>query len=296
MSGATRLGPALRCLRAPNPGPLTGPGTNTYIVGAGEVAVIDPGPDSATHLQAILSALDPGERIARILVTHSHLDHSLLAAPLSRATGAPVCAYGDSRAGRSAVMERLALDGAIGGGEGADPHFRPDIALEDGARVTLGEEVLEALWTPGHFGNHLSFLWRGHAFSGDHVMGWASTLVSPPDGDLSAFMRSLDRLEARRPQQLFPGHGDPVTDGIGRIRVLREHRLTRKAAIVARLSEGPATVDSLTQAIYTDTPPALHAAAARNVLAHLIELAESGQVEASPTLSAQARFSLKKES
>ena len=296
MTGALWLDPALRCLRAPNPGPLTGPGTNTYIVGRGAVAVIDPGPQIESHLQAILAALGPGETVARILVTHSHRDHSPLAAALSQATGAPVCAFGDSLTGRSAVMERLAADSALGGGEGVDPAFRPDITLPDGARIAVGAEQLQALWTPGHFGNHLCFLWRGHAFSGDHVMGWATTLVSPPDGDLTAFMDSLDRLEALAPQRLFPGHGDPVEDGIPRIRALRQHRLHRKAEILKHMTQGPATIASLTRAIYTDTPPHLHTAAARNVLAHLIDLTETGRVDAHPAPCADATFRLRKNS
>lgn len=292
MTAPIRLGPALRCLRAPNPGPLTGPGTNTWILGAGIVAVIDPGPEDAGHLEAILGALAPGERISHILVTHSHRDHAPLARALSAATGAPICAYGDSLAGRSAVMAALAAGGGLGGGEGVDAGFKPDLELADGACLTIGSETVRALWTPGHFGNHMCFLWRSDAFSGDHVMGWSSTLVSPPDGDLTAFMHSLDRLEAAAPRRLFPGHGDPVADGGARIRELRAHRKAREAAILSQLAYGPQTVAAITAAIYTDTPPALHAAARRNVLAHLIDLNQRGMVAASPTPTPEARFRL----
>lgn len=281
---------ALRCVRAPNPGPLTGTGTNTWIVGTGSVAVIDPGPDDPRHMARILGALGPQERVSHILVTHSHLDHSPLARPLAQATGAPVCAFGTSRAGRSTMMEALAADGSLGGGEGVDHSFRPDITLADGAQLDVGAETLRALWTPGHFGNHLCFLWRGDAFSGDHVMGWATTLVSPPDGDLTAFMSSLDRLEQAAPARLFPGHGEPVDPAIARIRALREHRRAREAAILQALSAGPRTISQITAAVYHDTPPELLRAARRNVLAHLIDLQTRAHIRASPGPLPDATF------
>lgn len=283
VSGDAQPEPGLRCLRAPNPGPLTGPGTNTYLLGEGAVAVIDPGPDQPAHLRAILDALRPGERITHILVTHSHRDHAPLARALAAETGAPVLAFGDSQAGRSAHMAALAgEDARLGGGEGVDEDFAPDRCLADGESLRVGSEVVTALWTPGHFGNHLCFLWRGAAFSGDHVMDWASTLVSPPDGDLTAFMRSLDRLEAQAPRRLYPGHGAPVTDPAARIGALRAHRLAREAAIRAALARSPARIGALTAEIYAETPAHLHGSAARNVLAHLIDLHARGLVEADP--------------
>ncbi len=282
MSVLTRAEPGLRCLRAPNPGPLTGPGTNTYLLGKGDIAVIDPGPDRPAHLRAILGALRTGEQITHILITHSHRDHSPLARGLAVETGAPVLAFGDSRAGRSAHMDALGEDGRLGGGEGVDESFAPDRRLADGESVHVGDETVTALWTPGHFGNHLCYLWRGAAFSGDHVMDWASTLVSPPDGDLTAFMRSLDRLEAQAPRKLYPGHGAPVTDPAARIGALRAHRLARESAIRNLLAQRPATIAALTAEIYADTPPHLHGAASRNVLAHLIDLHTRGLIEADP--------------
>src|SRR5690606_22452615 len=172
---------------------MTERGTNTYLLGEGAVSVIDPGPADPAHLAAIRAALAPGERIARIFVTHAHKDHSPLARPLAEATGAPVLAFGDARAGRSARM--AALGDEVGGGEGVDAGFAPDEILRDGARIEAGGRLLEAVHTPGHFGNHLCFRWGSALFSGDHVMGWAPSLVSPPDGDLTDFMASLDRLE-----------------------------------------------------------------------------------------------------
>ncbi|TDX28179.1 MBL fold metallo-hydrolase [Rhodovulum visakhapatnamense] len=288
---ADRLAPGLRRVLAPNPSPMTFRGTNSYILGEGEVTVIDPGPASRPHLAALLAALAPGERVSRIIVTHSHLDHSALSRPLAEATGAPVLAFGDSRAGRRADL--AALDG-LGGGEGVDAGFAPDETLADGARIEGEGWTLTALHTPGHMGNHLCFAWSGLGpdagalFTGDHVMGWASSMVSPPDGDLGAFMASLDRLAARPEQRLFPAHGAPVPDGPGRIAALAAHRRARAARLLDVLSRGPATPAALARAIYTDTPPALLPAATRNVLAHLIDLADHSLAAPDGPLAAEA--------
>ena len=271
------LAPGLRLVLAPNPSPMTERGTNTWLLGEGAVSVIDPGPDDPAHLRAILAALAPGERITRILVSHSHIDHSPAARPLSQATGAPVLAYGDSAAGRSARMR--ALDGQpIGGGEGVDAAFAPDERLPDGAELEVGGLALRVVHTPGHLGNHLCFLWGEALFTGDQVMGWAPSLVSPPDGDLTDFMASLDRLEALGPVRLYPGHGAPVADGRARIAELRAHRKGRERAILAALTAGATSAPEITAAVYTDVPPALLPAAMRNVLAHLIDLEGRGLI------------------
>lgn len=280
---ALRLEPGVRLVLAPNPSPMTGPGTNTWLLGEGEVTVLDPGPEDPAHLRAILAALAPGERVARVLVSHAHLDHSPAARPLARETGAPVLAFGDARAGRSARMDGLSRDprivDALGGGEGVDAGFAPDRALPDGAVLELGGESLVALHTPGHFGNHLSFLWGDRLFSGDLVMGWAPSLVSPPDGDLTDFMESLDKLLALGKTRLLPGHGAPVTDGASRIAALRDHRRGRESAIIAAIVAGARELPTLVARVYADTPAALHPAAARNLLAHLIDLDHRGLVE-----------------
>ncbi|REC53726.1 MBL fold metallo-hydrolase [Rhodosalinus sediminis] len=287
---ALPLGPGLRRITAPNPSPMTFRGTNTYLLGTRGLAVIDPGPDDPAHLEAILAALGPGQRITHILVTHAHLDHSPLARPLARETGAPVLAFGDARAGRSAVMTRLAAAGLAGGGEGVETGFAPDATLADGAEVAGDGWRLTALHTPGHFGNHLCFAAGDTLFTGDLVMGWASSLVSPPDGDLTDFMASCARLSGHRWRVMHPGHGAPIADPAARLAWLLAHRRTREAQIRAALAEGPGTADALARRIYADTPPELLPAAARNVFAHLVDLAGRDLARPEGPLSAGAVF------
>lgn len=289
---AEPIAPGLRRILAPNPSPMTFRGTNTYLLGTTDLAVIDPGPDDSRHLSAILASVRPGQRISHILVTHAHLDHSPLARPLARACGAPVLAYGDARAGRSDVMADLASRGLVGGGEGVDAAFRPDEVLADEAIVRAEGWELRALWTPGHFGNHLSLVSGDAVFTGDLVMGWASSLVSPPDGDLTDFMASCRRLRTLRAAVFHPGHGAPVLDPASRVDWLIGHRLTREASIRAELAAGPATAADLTARIYTDTPTLLMRAAERNVLAHLIDLCTRGIAMPDGPMDADARFHL----
>ncbi|MGR3378597.1 MBL fold metallo-hydrolase [Salipiger abyssi] len=284
------LAPGLRRILAPNPSPMTLRGTNSYLLGTRGLAVIDPGPDDPAHLDALLAALRPGQHITHILVTHAHIDHSPLARPLSEATGAPVLAFGDATAGRSEAMQALAESGMMGGGEGVDADFAPDEILADGARVAGDGWTLDALHTPGHFGNHLAFAWEDALFCGDLVMGWASSLVSPPDGDLTDFMASLARLSAHPWRVLHSGHGAPVDAPAKRLAALRDHRLMRERQILAALDEGPADATELTARIYTDIPPALRPAAARNVLAHLIDLHARGHASTPGTLTENAVF------
>ena len=267
----------LRLLLAPNPSPMTERGTNTYLLGHGAVTVIDPGPLDHAHLAAISAALAPSERITQILVTHSHKDHSPAARALAEATGAPILAFGDSQAGRSDRMQ--ALSGAeIGGGEGVDVGFTCDENLPDRTVIEAGDKELTAIHTPGHLGNHLCFQWGKTLFSGDHIMGWAPSLVSPPEGDLTDFMASLDRVEALGPLRYYPGHGAPIADGLARTQALRAHRLGREMSIRAAVAQGATTLDAITETVYTDVPAALLPAAARNVLAHLIDLEARGLV------------------
>ena len=281
----------LALVLAPNPSPMTHLGTNTYLLGRDTLVVIDPGPDRPAHLAALLRAID-GRRVDHILVTHSHVDHSALAPALAAATGAPVCAYGDASAGRSAVMTRLIAQGMKGGGEGIDHAFRPDVTLADGDSLQGGWGRITAIHTPGHIGNHLCFLWQDALFSGDHVMGWASSLVSPPDGDLGDFMTSCQRLIPLKARVCYPGHGAPVTDPQARLQWLIDHRRAREAQILQALARGPATPQALTLRIYTDITPDLRPAAERNVLAHLIDLLARGHITAAPTPGPEAVFTL----
>ncbi|KIC42849.1 metallo-beta-lactamase [Ruegeria sp. ANG-R] len=287
---AVELARGLRRVLAPNPSPMTYRGTNTYLLGERDIAVIDPGPLSDAHLQAILDALRPGQRISHIFVTHTHLDHSPLAAPLSTRTGAPVLAFGGPQAGRSDVMSELAQNGLAGGGEGIDSDFHPDVELEDGAQVAADGWQLEVIHTPGHLGNHIALAWGDVCFTADHVMGWASSLVSPPDGDLTDFMAACHRLRTQEWSVFHPGHGAPVTAPDQRLDWLIQHRLTRETQILEALSQGPATARQLAQRIYTETPAALLPAAERNVFAHLVDLTGKSRVVPADTLSATARF------
>ncbi len=296
---ANMVAPGVRRLTAPNPGPMTAEGTQTYLVGEGAVAVVDPGPSDAGHTAAILDALEPGERVAAILVTHAHRDHSLGVPALVEATGAPTYAFAPFGAAQRA--EFIGMTG-LGGGEGADRDFQPDHILADGQALESPEKAggapawaLTALHTPGHVGEHLCFVLSGPAtgvvFSGDHVMGWSTSVVSPPDGDMTAFMESLRKLARRKEDTLYlPGHGEAIRDPAARVAELITHRQAREAAIEAALSEGPMTAAELVGRVYEDLDPRLNRAAARMALAHLIALVDSGRARVLGRLSAGACF------
>ncbi|WRH61445.1 MAG: MBL fold metallo-hydrolase [Fuscovulum sp.] len=284
--------PRLRTILAPNAAPLTFRGTNTYILGSGRVAVIDPGPDLPAHLDAILAALDPGEAVSHILVTHPHRDHSALAPALAGATGAPILAFGTATEGRSPLMQNLAAAGLTAGGDGLDLAFLPDQRLGDGETLTGPDWQVTALHTPGHLGSHLCFSAGAWLFSGDHVMGWSSSVISPPDGDMRSYMDALHRIDRPDWALFLPGHGDPIPNPRARVRTLITHRRDREAQIMAALLRGPADAETLTRQIYTDLPPALLPAARQNVLAHLLDLQEKNQVSAPTPLHPTARFHL----
>jgi glyoxylase-like metal-dependent hydrolase (beta-lactamase superfamily II) len=236
------------------------------VVGQGQVAVIDPGPDLPAHVAALLAALE-GERVSHILITHTHIDHSPAAAALQAATGAPT--YGFGPHGRHGET----------GESGADLAFTPDHRLGDGGCVSGPGWRLEALHTPGHASNHLCFALAEEQalFSGDHVMGWSTTVVAPPDGDMAAYMRSLERLQRREDRVFWPTHGGPIRDPRRHLQALTQHRLARRAAVLAALTSAPATPTSLVDTVYPGLDPRLRAAAAQSLLAHLIELGQTGQ-------------------
>lgn len=289
---AIELEAGLRRILAPNPSPMTYRGTNTYLIGHRDLAVIDPGPDLAAHLQAILAAIRTGQQISHIFVTHAHLDHSPLARQLSQITGAPVLAFGPADKGRSKLMQALVDGGLVGGGEGVDTEFLPDRALANGEIVAGDAWTIQAIWTPGHMANHMAFAWQDALFTGDLVMGWASSLVSPPDGDVAAYLKSCQQLAGRTDRTLFPGHGAPVTDPASRLDWLIRHRHDRERQILSALSGPSRRIGDLVDSIYHDLPRALHPAAARNVLAHLIDMHANGRVTARPGLTEDAVFRL----
>ena len=261
------LSPLVRRITADNPSPYTFKGTGTYLIGRDNVAVIDPGPLQDDHLAALLRALD-GLTVSHILVTHTHIDHSPLAAGLKAATGAPVLAYGPHPS--------HGTEGELGGDHG----FVPDQRLDDGDVVTGPGWTLEAIHTPGHASNHLCFALHEEqsVFTGDHVMGWSTTVVSPPDGDMAAYMASLDKLRRRAEKLYIPSHGPEIADGPGFTRALLGHRRQREAAILRRLEAGPAAIPEIVAQIYRDLDPRLVAAAGRSVMAHLIKLEVEGKV------------------
>lgn len=281
------LAPDIRVITAPNPSPMTFTGTQTYLVGQSDLAVIDPGPDHPAHLEAILAAIAPGQRITHILVTHSHLDHSPLSRDLSARTGAKVHGFGPHDAARNPLMNTL---GPLGGGEGIDHDFRPDALLGHGDIVEGESFALEAVHLPGHLSNHLGFATQGRLFSGDCVMGWASTMISPPDGDLTAFMNALDHLTDRQDRIYYPGHGAAVENPMALVSHIREHRQSRSAQILSVLRQGRRRVADITAEVYRDVDPKLHRAASRNVLAHLIDLYERKEIGAEEGFGANAVF------
>ncbi|PHK94722.1 MBL fold metallo-hydrolase [Pseudoroseomonas rhizosphaerae] len=259
--GGTRL----RRIRCGNPGPFTFLGTNTYLIGEGAVAVLDPGPEDAAHHAAILQALD-GERISHILVSHTHRDHSPGAAALKAASGAPSLGFGPH------------LTPPEAGGEGADHAFDPETRLADGDAVEGDGWRLSALHTPGHCANHLCFALEGGGvlFSADHVMSWSTSVVSPPDGDMAAYMAGLARLAARDEALFLPGHGAPLPEPAPFTRALLAHRQAREDALREALRGGPATVAALVPRLYGALDPRLVPAAGRSLLAHLRKLEAEG--------------------
>jgi len=289
---AETVAPGVRRVVAPNPSPMTFTGTASYLVGTRDLAVIDPGPDDPAHLAALRAAIGAAP-VRAILVTHSHRDHSPAARPLAQATGAPVLAFGPHGAGMNARSRALA--GAdIGGGEGADAGFAPDRRLQDGQAAEGADWRLRAIHTPGHLSNHLSFALEGAGllFTGDAAMGWASTLVSPPDGDMADCVASLRRLRAEGAARLLPGHGHPVEDPARLLDWQIAHRQARETQILAALADGPADAAALAARLYAELDPALLPAAARNVLAHLLALTADGRAEAVGPLAAAATFRL----
>ena len=272
---AVDVAPGIQRLTAPNAGPMTFHGTNTYIVGQGPVAVIDPGPAIDAHREALARALQ-GRTVSHVFVTHTHMDHSPLAKPLADKTGALLVAEGPHRPARPLhIGEINPLEGS------SDTDFVPDIAAGDGFRIEGDGWALRVVHTPGHTANHAAFELEGTGilFSGDHVMAWSTSIVAPPDGAMSDYMASLDRLLERDDHSYLPGHGGPVIKPAQFVRALRSHRKMRERALLDRLEKGDRKIGDMVASIYRDTDRRLHKAAALSLLAHLEDLVARGVVE-----------------
>ncbi|WP_091741976.1 MBL fold metallo-hydrolase [Phenylobacterium immobile] len=264
------LSPLVRRVIAENPGPFTFKGTGTYIVGRGTVAVIDPGPEIAAHLEAIL-ATTAGETISDIAITHHHADHSPLARALKARTGATI--WGCAAEPTAEDTEPVRMEA------GHDLEFAPDRSLCDGGVIEGPGWTLEAIPTPGHTSNHLVFALaeENALFCGDHIMGWSTTVIAPPDGDLTDYLASLDRVQTRGFDILYPTHGAPITAVEPFIDAYRTHRLERLEQIIQGLASGPATLTDLVPRLYADVSPSLWPAASRSMLAGLIHLQRQGR-------------------
>ncbi|MGD9544791.1 MAG: MBL fold metallo-hydrolase [Methylocystis sp.] len=282
---AARVSPLTRRAIAPNSGPFTYTGTCSYVVGAGDVAIIDPGPDDPRHVEALLASVS-GERVRYVLVTHTHRDHSPAARTLKEATGATIAGCASYAPADSHPPGGLNLDAAH------DRSYAPDIALNDGDALQIGGATLVALATPGHTANHLCFALAEEQslFTGDHVMAWATTVIAPPDGSMTDYLASLERLRARRDRIYWPGHGEPVQEPQRYLRALIHHRRARETAIVQRLDAGDETIAEIVAQIYESVDKRLHPAAAMTTLAHLTDLIARGLVDCSEAPGLQARF------
>ena len=275
--------PMIRRVVAANPGAFTYHGTGTYIIGSGQVAVVDPGPALPPHVDAILAATR-GERITHILVTHTHLDHSPATRALQARVAAPSYGYGPHGTGRFERGEQVE--------EGADWEFAPDVEVRDGDVVQGVGWSVECVHTPGHTSNHICYRLREEAslFCGDHVMGWSTTIVSPPDGDMGEYMRSLERLLARDDACYWPTHGPGILDPQAFVRACIEHRRERFEQILQCLSNGVSGISDMVPIIYRDLPRSMHPAAARQVFAALLYLVDEGRATCAGSLGVDARY------
>jgi glyoxylase-like metal-dependent hydrolase (beta-lactamase superfamily II) len=277
------VAPNIQRVLAPNPGPFTFKGTGVYILGEDNVAVIDPGPIIPSHLEALKQALS-GRRVTHILLTHTHNDHSPAAAPLKEWSGARTYAFGPHpvRADENGVETE----------EGGDTAFLPDVRLRDGDVLTCDGFSVECVHTPGHISNHLCYALREEQalFSGDHVMGWSTSVVVPPDGDMAAYRASLAKLLGRNDRVLWPTHGGPIRDPKPLLRAYIDHRTEREAQILECLGNGVTTIPEMVARLYAGLDRRLYAAAGMSVLAHLIELVGQGRALAKPAPLLSAVF------
>lgn len=273
---AMPLSPLVARVLAPNPSPFTFTGTQTYVVGSSDVAVIDPGPDEADHLTALTAAI-AGRPVVAIVCTHTHRDHSPAAQPLRAMTGAPVIGCAPLTLDDDGPRADAAFDAA----------YRPDRILADGERLAGEGWTLEAVATPGHTSNHLCFalVEEQALFTGDHVMGWSTSVISPPDGDMADYMRSMQRLLERQDTIYYPAHGEPIDNPQRLVRGMIGHRKQREGQILRFLERnGDSLIPDMVAEMYKGVDPRLHPAAGRSVLAHLIDLHQRGLVMAADDL------------
>ena len=266
------LSPGIRRVIAQNPSPFTLYGTGTYILGRGEVAVIDPGPADPEHINAILQAVE-GEKITHILITHTHMDHSPGCKILQQQCDAQSYAYGPHGAGK--------LESGVVVEEGGDMEFEPDNLVKDGDVLQFGAFSAECVYTPGHTSNHMCFALQQEQalFTGDHVMGWSTSIISPPDGDMAAYMASLELLLQRDDKVYWPTHGPAIEQPKAHVQAFIEHRREREEQILQCLDRGISHIQDMVPVMYTDTPEFMYPAAARSVMAAVEYLVSIGKIQ-----------------
>ncbi|NKB97886.1 MAG: MBL fold metallo-hydrolase [Pseudomonadales bacterium] len=278
-----QVGPSIRRVIAENPSPFTLYGTGTYILGEGQVAVIDPGPADQNHIQAILAATK-GEEITHILVTHTHMDHSPGCRLLKEHCDAKTYAYGPHGAGK--------LEQGVQVEEGGDMDFTPDVVVKDGDVISAETWSAECVYTPGHTSNHMCFqLQSGKAlFTGDHVMGWSTSIISPPDGDMKAYMESLDKLLERDDQVYWPTHGPAITDTKEHVGAFIEHRREREQQVLRCIDQDVHIIGEMVPIMYKDTPEFMYPAAARSVLASVEYMVARGELVSEGPVTLEAVY------
>mgnify|MGYP001424087992 FL=1 len=291
-SSAVELQDGLMRLTAPNPSPMTSTGTNTYILGRKELLIIDPGPNSEAHLRNIMEVIPKYTKVTHILITHSHLDHSGLAPKLSKILNAPTLAFGTALAGLSNDMKSICKMGLTSENFGIDTEFVPDHFLEDEEKISSLEWEVVAHHTPGHLSNHICYQYLDKLFTGDHIMEWSTSVISPPEGDVSQFINSCEKIYNLHCEKFYPGHGIPVENPSERIAELIEHRKKREIEILNFLKNRDATISQITKNIYFNIDQNLLSVASRNVKAHLVDLIIKKQVTVDDISSDTAMYSL----
>ena len=291
-SSAVELQDGLMRLTAPNPSPMTSTGTNTYILGRKELLIIDPGPNSEAHLRNIMEVIPKYTKVTHILITHSHLDHSGLAPKLSKILNAPTLAFGTALDGLSNDMKSVCKMGLTSEKFGIDTEFVPDHFLKDEEKITSREWEVVAHHTPGHLSNHICYQYLDKLFTGDHIMEWSTSVISPPEGDVSQFINSCEKIYNLHCEKFYPGHGIPVENPSERIAELIEHRKKREIEILNFLKNRDATISQITKNIYFNIDQNLLSVASRNVKAHLVDLIIKKQVTVDDISSDTAMYSL----